>query len=759
MIQKSILVIFLFLGVSLFSQSLEKQIKSKVSVLENLVEKLELKKIDNYKEKLALNTVDIFRKFAKWDENNIDENTKLYKKVAIYKKKAAEMATNLPDFEKKDMLLLLDESIQNANELLTGEIFRKKYIRPNWHKIAIKENTLVNGNRPVFLSDYTWKPGTNQLDKYFGELDVFLISPSQVKNKKGEITPQTIKKIKESYSQKAGFVFVSQKNIPKWTLTEFGEEFGEIQGKPFTKYDIDNPGARILMSNLFKGTVPFLKDKKFTQLGYMLTNEPRWANYTDGKKKVWFRQDVSNYTIKKFEIWLQKRHKTIAQLNSLWKTNLVNFSEIEKLLPVDLSERGTPKWYDWTTFNEERVIDWFQFLKAELLKNDPKAKVHLKIMPSIFTDNNADAGIDLEALTELSDINGNDIAAHYNNIKPKKIHSDWDKKYVFGWRELFMGYDFLKSIKPNQINFNSESHLLSGSHTRDLNMNPKYVRATYWAAHLLGLNASQTWYWPRQNDGSLRRNLTDGYAGSNNQQPRVTFELENTLIDLNTFSEEVTAFQNQRKPIRIFYSKTAAKQKGDYMDGIFDVYERLNFEGISLGFATKNIIKKQDKANWDVILIYNTEHVTETEFEAVQQYLDEGGSVIMDKNSFKSNEYGEPLKSLESKSNNLFILNSLEEMQLKAFSFLRSKKALPEIVVTEKTDSDFKTCTWRSIKTAHGRNLLSIINLGKNKVQLEVSFSNKESKPVCKDLINGIPASSTPVLKPYEVYFVEVSEK
>ena len=123
----------------------------------------------------------------------------------------------------------------------------------------------------------------------------------------------------------------------------------------------------------------------------------------------------------------------------------------------------------------------------------------------------------------------------FSTLILRHLNQDWQKKYGWYWRELYMSYDFLKSVKPNQINFNSESHLLSSEHSRDLYMNPKYARATYWAAHTLGLNATQTWYWPRRLNGSLRKGLTGSYGGSNNQQPRVTFELESTLIDLNTF--------------------------------------------------------------------------------------------------------------------------------------------------------------------------------------------------------------------------------
>jgi beta-galactosidase len=735
------------------SQSLEDKAKDKIKTLKTLIKKLQKQHIETHKEELAIVTAEEFLKYANWDERNIEENTEIFKQINIYKDSAAIMALKLPEFERHDVITLLDETIAIATKLNNGDIKRTPYVRPDWSEITIDGNRLLNNNRPVFLHDYTWKPSTKTLDTYFGELDIALINPNQLKNEAGELNKNAKEQLENKPSNNAGFVFISQKDTPKWASEAYGSEFSKIIGKPFTSYDIDNPGARDMLSKLFKVTIPDLAGNKYSQLGYMLTNEPRWANYTNGKERVWFRADVSDYTIKKFKTWLKNKHKTIEDLNGLWNTNLSNFDAISTLLPVDLSERGTAKWYDWTTFNQERVTDWFIFMKSEILKYDPKAKTHLKVMPSIFTDNDPDSGIDWEALTELSEINGNDAASHYNNTRDEK--EDWQEKYAWGWREMYMGYDFLKSIQPNQINFNSESHLLSGSHVRDLYMNPKYVRASYWAAHTLGLNVSQTWFWPRRTDGSLRPNSGKGYAGSNNQQPRVTFELENTLLDLNRFSKDITAFQQQPKPIRLFYSKTSATQNGSYMNDIFELYESLNFEGLSLGFATKNIIKRIDNSAWDMILIHKTEQVTKEELKALQQYLDNGGTILIDNDSLKTDEYGRSISKLNESNGTLLLVTTLEEMKAKALSILDNKNVLPLIEVNENDGKNAKKCIWRVIKNDQGNHVLSFINVGKTDVTLHIKNRKTNKTIAFKDIIDGVPIEGTPTLKPYEVLFIE----
>ncbi len=751
-----VILIFISSFTTATSQSLDAIAKNKIIKLKKVIKNLRKKNIETSKEELAITTAEIFLEFANWDEKNLDENARMYKIEHFYRKDAEKTAKNLAEFERKEVILLLDETIADATKLLNGDYKRTPYVRPDWSKLKVVDSRILNGDKPVFLSDYTWRPRTKKLNTYFGDLNNFYIDPIQLKNKSGKLDENVKKKLLNNQSDNAGFVFIGH-NAPEWTAETYGENFNKIKGKPFTRYDIDNPGAKEMLSHLFKSIVPDLAGTKYTQLGYLLTNEPRWTNHTDGQQFVYFRADVSNYTIEKFKKWLQKRHRTIENLNTLWSTNLKDFNAVNSTLPVDLKERGTAKWYDWTTFNHERVTDWFIFMKAEIRKYDPNAKVHLKIMPSIFTNNDADSGIDFEVLTELSEINGNDIASHYNNTK--KTPEDWQKNYAWGWRELYMGYDFLKSVQPKQINFNSESHLLSASHVRDLYMNPKYARATYWAAHTLGLNATQTWYWPRRVDGSLKAKTGKGYPGSNNQQPRVTFELENALLDLNRFSEDITTIQNQRKPIRIFYSKTSATQKSTYMDDLFELYEGLNFEGLPLGFATQNIIKRIDNSEWDLILIHKTEQVTKKELKSLQQYLDDGGTIILDKFSLKNDEYNRSLSSLKESKGQLITTSSLSEMKEKALSITENKNTLPAIEVIENNGNTSKKCIWRVVKNNEGQLIFSIINVGKENVELIIRDKKTNLVLKFKNKINNTSINSNLKMQPYEVLFIEELKK
>ncbi|WP_343330724.1 alpha-amylase family protein [Polaribacter staleyi] len=757
--KKSVLGVFLLVAIVINAQDLEKEANSKIKTLEKLIKKASKKNIDVLKEKTTIRTAEVFLKFANWDEKNIAVNTKLFKKVPSFKEEAPKMAANLASFERKDINVMLDKSIAEITSLIDGETFRKESVQVDWAKVSVDKDQLTYNNRPVFLADYTWKPETKELNEFHGNQDGFFLTPTYVVKENGTINPKKMEELEGKSTGSFGFIFMNHKGVPKWSKEKFGPHFS-MREDTYTGYDIDNPGARYLQEKLLEGVVPKMAGKNFSKLGYMLCNEPHFFTYTDAKKKKlpWASGGVSHFTIDKFKDWLSKKHKNIANLNSVWNSDFKDFNDVKIDIPIDISLKGSPIWYDWAAFNMDRVTEWYAFLKKEITKHDANAKVHLKIMPNLWTDNKRVHGIDLEALTDLSGIVGNDSGADHTYTWGKP--HEWQKKYAFEWRELCMGFDFMKSVSPNKINFNSELHYLSTVRSRNLYLDPSYARATFWLAHSYGMTASQIWYWPRAADGSIsKKALNDkGYAGSNNQQPRVTNEVAMTLIDLNSNSEEIMSIQRQRKPIRLFYSKTSAINKKEHMDDLYHLYEGLNFEGVSLGFVTENIIKKQDAKNWDVVAVFKTPFVTNDELKVLQTYLNNGGTVIVDDKSLLKNEYGKELPGLTEGKGTIIQLNSVAEIKEKAFSILNEKNLLSDVVLEETNAIGTKGCIWKVVKNEKGNNVLSVVNVGKSDASLKISLKGS-TNIICKDLIKGIPVSSTPTLKPHEVYFVEVTSK
>jgi beta-galactosidase len=274
-----------------------------------------------------------------------------------------------------------------------------------------------------------------------------------------------------------------------------------------------------------------------------------------------------------------------------------------------------------------------------------------------------------------------------------------------------------------------------------------------------GLCVSKNWYWARGVDGEIRRADGSSYAGSNNQQPAVLNEMHATLIDLNAFSHEITAMQRQRKPLRVYYSLANAVSRHTYMRDVFETYESVYFEGIPLGFATAGIINEGDPSDWDAILVRRTETATGQEFDAMQTYLDQGGSVIMDAESFRTNEYGQARRRLRQGRGCLHIVDSLGDMKKKALGLVGSRGGLPEVSVKEINGVGLRGCVWRCVRNGDGYHVLSIVNTGKSDARLEITRRNANARTVCRDLLTGVVVDSESVLKPFEVFFVEITDE
>lgn len=732
---------------SLFAQDLTQVAENKLKELQTLVRKAESKNLDATREKLTINTAEVFLKYAAWDEKNVDKNLIYFQKVGSFKDSAAQMAAGLAKFERSEIVTMIDGSIATLTKVIAGKIIRKPAFAIDWAKVTLDQDQLTYNARPVFLHDYTWKPDDKALEKFQGQLDGFFLSPAFLENEQGDLNKRIKESLKTKRNEGIGFVFFNHKNVPKW----IDEKYKDIHTgeRLFTQYDIDHPGAKEMQHLLIKETVPFTAGRKYSELGYMLANEPHWNSIAN----TWESGTVSEYTIEKFRLWLQKKHGSISTLNALWKTDFQDFKSVKMVVPIDPKLLGKPQGYDWVAFNMDRVTDWFTYLHDEVRKYDPKAKTHIKIMPQLWSDNRTDHGLDLEKLTALSEIIGND--AQTDHIPNAKKSEDWQEKYAFGWRKTSMPYDFMKSVSPDKIIFNTESHFLSVNRVRDLYTKPEYARAVFWMAYMQGLNACQTWYWARNADGSISDKAGIGYAGSNNQQPQIVNEVAATLLDLNAFSEEITAMQRERKAIRIFYSKTSNINKLTHMDDVFDLYESLLFEGLSIGFATEDIINKQKNTDWDVILIKKTPFVTAEELKALQGYLDNGGTIIMDNESLQKNEYGQAHNiKLKASKGKVLIAETLAETKLAALGYIDAKGGLPMLKIEEKNAIGSKGCLWRLVENKDGKKVLNIINLGKTPATLDIKTAGKTCS--YKDLFTGLPKAGTVTLQPLEVFFAEV---
>ncbi len=752
----------LFTVAGIAASETEKSCEKKINQLETLIKSAQKKSLDTNREECAVSMAKLFLKFADWDEKNIELNAYQYAMWQPYKADAERLANELPEFEREEVEKMLDTAIDEITAVIEGDIVRRDVPEIDWTTIKLDDNgQFISNGRPVYFNHFNRVPAKTA-NEYTGMMDRIPLSIGLMANMEGDLTPEAKKAIRAKDGN-SGFVFVGH-NPPKWLVEQHPEV--EIGKRLFVPCDIDNPLIRELWEKTAETVIPHIKDRNATDQGYMLLNEPHWFT----QKEVWATGTVSDYTQAKFRTWLANKHKEIARLNELWGTNYTSFDEVQVAFPFENEYVGQPIGYDIQKFNQDRVTEWFAFLNKIIKQYDTDAKTHIKIMPDLFAHAKRDHGVDFEQLTLMSDIIGNDGKTTGNLLK-NKYPEAWEQYYSYNWEEVGLVYDFMESVKPNMANVNTESHFLSTTQFRDIRLTKEYTRASYWLATLQGMTISYTWFWPRMDDGGISKELRAGNSHTDNamprayvasvvQQPRVTNEVAKTYMDINSVGLEMAQLQSLPRPLRIFYSETTAINDVEYMHSIAELYEPLFFEGNAMGFATENIINTQDNSSFDVILIRNTAFVTDSEFAAVQRYLDNGGTIVIDNRSLKLNEYGEPRsQQLKESKGKIYRLAYLDKFIAKGLEILNEKGSTPLLSIEETNTTGRKGCVWRMIPAIANDGssyVVNIINLGKGAADITIKDNNGNVVSSVTDMLTGKKMDAHLTLVPHDVYMLKI---
>ena len=767
---------------------LEKEARGKLKTLTNMMEQARSRNIDVAREETIVWFAEQFLTFANWDEANPEAIEMAFGYERYYAPNKKQLALELPDFERKKVIEILDKGIAVLGQEMRGEIKRRPVNKVDWQGTKAADNMFISNGKPIFPYDYFSKTVGQPLTNsdiyndhlgalYHGGENLYPVDHDRainsfLLNEDGTFNQALMKELTSIPDTNIGFLYYWIMGIPEWV--EKREPEVRKGRSLFTGFDIDNPLAREVWGKIIRETGRLTKGKKVTELGFVLANEPHWfaekGHWTQNFKEM---NSISSYTLNKFRQWLDKKYAgDIAQLNRNWGTRFAHFSSVNIEIPIDPALLGQPIWYDWSRYNMDRSTDWFTFVQNELHSVNPKAHTSIKVMPRMFMYDRRSGGIDVEALAELTTMVGHDAKAFGSaNIRPGKS-SDWLEKYAYSWSMVAMFHDFMESVAPDKINFNSESHFLSSGQWRDLDTRTSYVRSVYWLATLLGMDANTGWFWARDPDGSPEDRLEGeldffdpglggAYAGSNNMQPHVTNEVTQVMYDLNSFSEEIIKLREQRRPIRLFYSETTAINTTDYMTKGTKLYEALFFEGMPIGFVTQNIIQKQDNGNWDAVVVYNNSHVTDAEFNALQSYLDSGGTVILDtEQALSLNEYGQQRsQKLHAGNGNLSVLGSTDIAVIKQAALAAVKQSsTPDVVITENNGNQHQTTMWRVVAQGDNSYLVNILNVGHNTAKLKLSLKNGAAFEVT-DLMNSNPLNASLEIASEQVLLLEVKLK
>lgn len=581
--------------------------------------------------RVSLVTLDVFKDtHAPWDRANPESIQALYDR-SYFSRFDPVGPVALPFDELADCLEMADAAIAELQQQIDGNL--KLKLSPDFSTggIVPESGVFKREGREVIPSKFFWGPfegGPMEAFGRMGELYIAMVGlePDLSLN---EIRNQNLRTLVEEQ--------VAANRVPIqtfighvahddfWMKTEHPEVFA--YEREFTDYDIDHPIVRTWMEALFEGQLGDARDRYGdAERIHMLANEPNFAIGQGGRGST---HGVSPYTMDKYAAWLETKYGTVSELNDVYGSSFSEFAEVKGVytIPLAISYRGGPVWYDWMMFNRVRANEWFRFLDETVRAVDPGGMTHVKIWGegSIHADF-IDEGIDVEFISKLVDVTGTD-----NQSTPLSAEWDlrrqqgWRDRYSLEWRNQAVMLDFVKSIAPDKVFYDSEWHGLSGGRWRDFHIEPDYVRASLWLAAVDGLGAINAWLWNRRADGSVR---TDAYVATSDFQPIQLDAFGRTMKELNAHGRAVTSLAPKKRNVLVYYSVDTAIQDGDYPEEMASVYEALKVLNIGVGFTTADEFGSVS-ADSQIIVVPPTEYMSDEDLLALEAFSAAGGRVVL----------------------------------------------------------------------------------------------------------------------------------
>lgn len=565
----------------------------------------------------------------------------------------------LSDFEAKETERILDRAIQEVDQALKGNLVLPKVPPSEIKEVSIKNGAFWSGDHPVFASGiHNTAFGLRKpewLDT-FKQLGANLVGPLHVSDAccKGWDT------FDEAYfrdqilplyrvAEEKGMLVVPgvwNYRAPAWLeelapdisvterrgwLREAGDDVAQERGWFRDAFDIDHPLTERYQKSWLRCVASHLKTAP-NNLTYSLMGE-EWCNPT-------YR---SPHTAARYEAWLKAKHGSIEGVNKAWGTQYKDFKEA-----VARASQSTPGGrYDWYSFNEDRLTIYNQW------QIDGIRSAHPEGLPSCWPAAGGLVSVPLggfdpaygrnrEEIIRQSAVTGWDggifpVEAGATTRRLEKSH--W-AKYILGWRDEMIYYDFAKSVCPDKPVFDPELHsITSVYHITPLGVSEDYVRASLWLEHLHGLGAHILWWWGRRDDGMP---YFGEFLGGLLTQPQFLESWGRTVLELRRLTPYVALFPQLDRKVRILYSEASAIHDGKtYPYDVEKLYEALYLCDYPAGFVTDKMIEEGKLSDCTLLLIPNGRYVSEATVAAIAAYSQKGNKVALaGAEPMKCDEYG-----------------------------------------------------------------------------------------------------------------------
>ena len=364
-------------------------------------------------------------------------------------------------------------------------------------------------------------------------------------------------------------------------------ELKNLDPNNFLSFVIQHSIVREKITEAFGIGIPFWKQFKGVN-SYWLWNEPWYVNY-------------SELTRKDFIAAMKKKYKDVAALNTRWKSGYTSFDDIQLIKWPD--PKNYAPWYDFQQFRDDLLVDFFSFLNKTSKKYNRKMPTHTKFMAASLHS------FSIERLQECYDIAGHDGSA-----------GDRDIPFL----------DLCRSVYPEKPLSDTEVHIGYGGKIS--------VDNQVWRLAFHGLADGNWWCW------TANHNFSDsvGNAESMDALAFSGLDLQRLMVP------HIHALVTKEKPIATLFPDVVERRSDVKMVRLrFEVAVAQYMLGLQPFYATEKRIAEGELNKHEVLFAGESAYVKDTTYQKVLAFVKKGGTLIVTKGGFSTNEYGDPRDASE----------------------------------------------------------------------------------------------------------------
>lgn len=401
------------------------------------------------------------------------------------------------------------------------------------------------------------------------------------------------------------------------------------------------------------------------------------------------------------EIWVAYLEENypggIAELNGLYGTKYSSFEEVA--FPTSLPENPAQK-YDYTRMRQIMIANELSRAADQIRENDPGA--YVRGYPYVWTFRDAGAyyhhAIDPELDMANWDIAGCDTSGPYQNDRYAMSTINWMPGY----------YDLMRSLAGDRPLCDGEYHYVNRRRIYPDN----WARAIYYQSYMHGLDATISWVWVRGNmDTSL---LLDA---------NVLLGSGQVALDLQRTAPAVAAFQDMPNNVVLMYSNASSPHSSRASDGTTlsqmtqtdRAYEGMFFDGMQIGYVSETMAQDGALDDQKVLVVPNCSHVYPATRQAIIDFAQKGGQVVLLGDSLLYTPQGAPLEPMPDLPTITTFKNGFrdgDQARQALQPILKKAGVLPDIDIQFENGREYPTVEWKHATDADGNEMLFVLNLG-----------------------------------------------